>query len=208
MATKETTGQVILKVRKALQWTQDDLAAKVGTSKQVISRYERDERSPKISDAEKIANALGITLSQLQGQEPILPAGIQKMSAVSLHHIPMIGEVAAGVPIIADQVHSVYIDSPCKADYALTVKGDSMNPTYQDGDIIYIHEQPTLDYDGQVAVIILEDCATVKHVWRQPNGVMLTSDNPAYPSMFYAFDDLDSIRILGKVCGFTRMYKP
>lgn len=208
MAMRETTGQIILRVRKARQWTQDDLAERIGTSKQVISRYERDERSPKIGDAAKIADALGITLSQLYGQEPILPSGLQKMSAVSLHHIPMIGEVAAGVPIIADQVHSVYIDSPCKADYALTVKGDSMVPTYLDGDIIYIHEQPTLDYDGQVAVIILEDCATVKHVWRRQDGVMLTSDNQEYAPMFFAYSEMNSIRILGKVCGFTRMYKP
>ncbi len=96
------------------------------------------------------------------------------------------------------------VDSPGKADYALTVKGDGMNPTYQDGDIIYIHEQPTLDYDGQVAVIILEDCATVKHVWGREGSVMLTSDNPACAPIY---SNLDSIRILGKVCGFTRMYR-
>ena len=203
----ETTGKIMKRLRLANGWSQEELADRIGTSKQVISRYERDERSPKISDAGKIAVALGVTLSQLYGQDPILPHGVTRISDIGMRHIPMIGEVAAGVPIMAEQTHSVYIDSPIKADYALTIKGDSMVPTYQDGDIIYIHEQPCLDYDGQIAVVILEDSATVKHVYRKDDGLMLISDNPAYSPMFYSFEDVSFIRILGKVCGFTRMYK-
>lgn len=204
-------GKMISDRRKELRLTLEQVGTYCGVGKSTVRKWENGmiknvgrEKLKLLGEILQISPADLIEVNE----DRAYVQGVVRISEVGMHQVPMIGEVAAGVPIIADQIHSVYIDSPCKADYALTVKGDSMNPTYLDGDIIYIHEQPTLDYDGQVAVIILEDCATVKHVWRKPDGVMLTSDNQSYAPMFYAFSDLNTIRILGKVCGFTRMYKP
>lgn len=82
-----------------------------------------------------------------------------------------------------------------------------MIPTYLPGDIVYIRAQPDIDYPGQVAVVLLDDEATVKHVYKQEDGLLLISDNPSYAPMHKLYSDYSTIRILGKVCGFTRMYK-
>jgi repressor LexA len=121
--------------------------------------------------------------------------------------VPLIGKVAAGEPIFASESYGVAVPGPYKADYALEIQGESMMPTYLPGDIIYIREQPTIDYQGQVAVVLLDDEATVKHVYRQKDGLLLISDNPAYEPMTKRFEDFATVRILGKVCGYTRMYR-
>lgn len=117
----------------------------------------------------------------------------------------MIGAVAAGEPILADESYDVYVDSPVKADYALRVQGDSMEPTYLDGDIVYIRVTPDVT-DGTVAVVLIDDSACMKHVYHIPNGVQLVSDNPKYPPMIRIYPEYDVIRILGAVVGYTRMY--
>lgn len=195
---------ILKELRQSKNWSQDELAKRVGTSKQVISRYERGERSPKIGDAKRLAEALGVTIGQLNGET--IPANVKPMNTLQPHRVPMLGEVAAGEPIVTEREYEVWVDAPMRADYALTIKGDSMNPTYLEGDVIYIRKQPNVDHDGQVAVVVLDDTATVKHVYRQKDGLLLVSDNPAYPPMFKPFDEYNSVYILGKVVGFTRMY--
>ena len=81
-----------------------------------------------------------------------------------------------------------------------------MIPTFLPGDIVYIRKQSALDYQGQVAVVLLDDEATVKHVYEQQDGLLLVSDNPAYAPMIKKFSDYSNVQVLGKVCGFTRMF--
>ena len=110
-------------------------------------------------------------------------------------------------PILAEQDYEAFVsvDTAIRADYALTVRGDSMEPTYLDGDVIYIREQPDVD-DGQIAVVLVDDHAALKHVYHEKNGLLLVSENPKYPPMHKSFEDYECIRILGVVAGFTRMY--
>jgi repressor LexA len=200
-------GKNIKELRKNMNMSQEDLATKLGTSKQVISRYENGQRVPKITVAKEYADILGCTLETLIGTtKETLPSVIQPISEIRSTRIPLIGNVAAGQPILAEEDYETYIDSPCKADYALRVEGDSMEPGFIDGDIIYIKAQDDVD-DGQIAVVLLDDSAALKHVYHIPNGLMLTSDNPKYPPMHMTFEDYNVIRVLGIVVGFTRMFK-
>jgi repressor LexA len=80
-----------------------------------------------------------------------------------------------------------------------------MKPTYLSGDIIYIKAQPDVA-EGAVAVVLIDDTATLKHIYRTPHGVTLVSDNPAYPPMYYNPSEDQPIRILGIPVGYTRMY--
>ena len=83
-----------------------------------------------------------------------------------------------------------------------------MTPTYLHGDLLYVRSQSYVDYDGQIAVVICGDEACVKHVYRQPDGLLLASDNAMFAPMFKKYADYDgTMRILGKVIGFTRMYQ-
>lgn len=200
-------GESLRRIRESRGMNQEDFGALLGTTKQVISRYERCERSPKISLVSKYADILGVSINELNGTKEQAPKNVIEISELNKYRVPLIGSVAAGAPILAEEDYSIYVDCPCKADYALRISGDSMNPNFLDGDTVFIRAQENIDYDGQVLVVLLDDSATLKHVYRQNNGLLLVSDNPSYQPMFMPFDEYNIVRILGKPVGFTRMFK-
>ena len=202
-------GKNMKKIRETRQMTLEEMADFLGTTKQALSRYERGERTPKITAAAKFADLLGMPLIELVGaddDQEMLPEGLTRISRMRVQRLPIIGSVAAGEPILADEEHEIYVDSPIKADYALRVQGDSMEPTYLDGDIVYIRQTPDVS-DGTVGVVLCEDSACLKHIYHIENGVQLVSDNPKYPPMIRTWPEYDTIRILGRVVGYTRMYR-
>ena len=198
------------RIRFERHMTQEEFADLLGTTKQNISRYESGAVSPKISTAEVMAEKLGMTLSELNGSEDLpgkLPSNIRPISALHHQRVPLIGSVAAGEPIYDPEDLGVYVESPVDADAAITIRGDSMIPTYQDGDLVYIKARPDVP-EGAVAVVFLDDEATLKHVYKRPTGLTLWSDNTAYAPMNIEFEDYNNIRIFGVPVGYTRIYKP
>lgn len=211
MANDKMIGLRIREARKRAGLRQDELGAQIGIGKSSISEWESGKRSPDIDKIEDIAKVLKVSAAYLMGWEEknltSSPPTIKRISDMEPQRIRLIGEVAAGEPILAEEDYEVYIDvdAPVKADYALTVRGDSMEPTYLDGDVIYIRERPDVD-DGQIAVVLIDDSATLKYVYHQKDGVLLVSENPKYPPMHRTFGECDCIKILGIVVGYTRMY--
>ena len=196
------------------------LASEIGVSKNTIyAIIKRDNEKVNMSTLNKIADVLGITIDYFFGDNEdmetyasprsrpdFFPASaVRPLSEMHHQRVPMIGSVAAGEPIL-DADFDTYLEAPCDCDAAVTVRGDSMEPTYYDGDILYIRQQPTVR-KGQIAVVFVDDMAAIKHVYREHDGVMLVSDNPAYPPMRYRFgDNADAINIFGIPIGFTRMF--
>lgn len=206
MSIKEEIGARIKTMRLSRDMTQADLAKSIGQSASSITMYETGRREPDFETMEALADVFNVPLTYLMFGSDKSPDGRRAASSTRYTPIPLISSVAAGEPILADESYDIYIDSPVKADYALMVKGDSMFPTYHDGDIIYIRQQDDVT-DGTVAVVLIDDSACLKHVYKIKNGVQLVSDNPAYPDMIRTWPEYDVIRILGIVVGFTRMYK-
>lgn len=203
----EKFGRSLKAIRKQNGWSQEELAKKLHTTKQVISKYENSQRSPNIYVANEYARVLGVSLEEMLDIEKPIVKNVLPLVSIESHRIPLVGSAAAGEPVYNEEV-DVYVNGPLKADCAIRVQGDSMNPTYIDGDILYIRSQPDIDYEGQIAVAVVGDEACVKHVYRQPEGLLLTSDNHAYAPMFKRYSDYDNnIRVIGKIVGFTRMYK-
>ena len=216
-----TIGALIKQFREENDISQREMAIRSGVSNYAISMYEKDGINPKTGKPFKLtyetyfklANVMGMTIDELfekLGNDAIidlLPSNIYRVKNMHQKRVPLIGKVAAGEPILAQEEYDLLVPAPANADYALEIAGESMMPTYLPGDVIYIREQPDIDHQGQVAVVLLDDEATVKHVYKQKDGLMLISDNPAYEPMFKRYADFDTIRILGKVCGYTRMYK-
>lgn len=216
-----TIGEMIKNFRERTGMSQREFARKCGLSNVTISMYEKNGINPKTGmpfqieyqTYFKLANVMGMDIDDMFEQLGddalinIMPHNVMQIKNLHPHQIPVLGSVAAGEPIWAEEMHGVYIDAPNKADFALIIEGESMVPTYLPGDYIYIREQPTIDYQGQIAVVLLDNEATVKHVYTQADGLLLISDNPSYAPMFKKYTDFDSVRILGKVCGYTRMYK-
>lgn len=203
--------QIAMKLRNMKQ---ADLVIATGIGKSSISTYLHGEYEPKQTNTYKLAEALNVNPSWLMGNDvPMefgitssIPSSVKPISEIRSCRVPLIGSVAAGQPILAEEDYETYVDAPSKADYALRVEGDSMEPGFLDGDIIYIKQQDDVN-DGQIAVVLMDDTAALKHVYHIPNGLTLTSDNPKYSPMVMTYDKYDVIRILGIVVGYTRMFR-
>ena len=128
---------------------------------------------------------------------------------VELKKFPMLGEIACGEPIWADEDRDSYVMADCniKADFCLKAKGDSMiNARINHGDIVFVRQQSIVD-NGEIAVVIIDNEATLKRVYfdRTNGKLVLNAENPAYPPMVYTGEELNEIRILGKAIYFTSM---
>ena len=205
-------NEKIRELRKEKGLSLEDLAEKVGTSRQTIYRYEigaiTNIPSEKI---EAMAKALGTTPQALMGWEngemdafPTFNINKKtKLEPVKTKKMPILGNVSCGEPIFADQSHGCYVNakSDLGADFCLRAKGDSMiNARIFDGDILFVKQQDSVD-DGEIAVVLIEDEATVKRVYfnREDGILTLMPENPTYKPMRYTGSQLDRIRILGKV---------
>ena len=109
-------------------------------------------------------------------------------------------------PIYDPEDLGVYVEAPVDADAAITIHGDSMIPTYLEGDVVYIKCCPDV-HDGAVAVVFLDDDATIKHVYHESDGLLLLSDNPNYAPIRATVDDYPNLRVFGVPVGYTRIYK-
>jgi repressor LexA len=119
--------------------------------------------------------------------------------------VPIVGEIACGTPITAEQNVTGYADLPdgVKADFALICKGDSMSPTFIDGDIVLIRQQPEVE-PGQIAAVGVGSEALLKHLYPQENGVLCVSDNPKYPPQFFPAGE--GITVYGLAVGYVRIF--
>lgn len=124
-------------------------------------------------------------------------------------NIPLLGDIACGEPILAEENISDYIkaDTSVNADFALRCKGDSMiNARIFDGDIVYIRQQSDVD-DGEIAAVLIGDEATLKKVYKTENKLVLRPCNPMYDDLVYSNDTLNDVRILGKAIMFTSLIR-
>ena len=116
--------------------------------------------------------------------------------------IPIIGTIAAGSPLLAEEniVDYFLIDSRVDADFGLTVKGESMiNANIFDGDIVFIRKQPTLE-NGEIGAILLENEATLKRFSKTDGSVILQAENPNMTDWPRVYTN-GNIQVLGKLVG-------
>ena len=130
--------------------------------------------------------------------------GIRMVGAPKGESVPLVGTVAAGTPILAQQNIEDYImvdKAPAGELFALTVKGESMiNVGIYDGDVIIVRQTPEAR-NGEIIVALIEDEATVKTFYNENGRIRLQPENdtmdPIYP---------ESCAILGKVVRLIRNY--
>ena len=119
--------------------------------------------------------------------------------------IPLLGSIACGAPILAEEHIEEYVDVPkhVRADFALTCKGDSMiNARIFDGDIVYVRQQATVD-NGQIAAVLIDGEATLKRVQLYEDHISLEPENPQYRPLVYWGDEMNTVHMLGKAVAFT-----
>lgn len=124
--------------------------------------------------------------------------------------VPVLGRIAAGTPLLATEnvETSLLLDRSLlhgDQSFLLRVQGDSMVGAHIcDGDYVLVRPQETAD-DGEIVAALLDDEATVKRFWRDPEGVRLEPENPALRPIRVAPDQ--PFRILGKVVGVLRVLR-
>jgi len=124
--------------------------------------------------------------------------------------LPLVGHIAAGPPVVAyeniDDYLSLDVDTiGVEADFALRVRGDSMiDAGIRDGDIIIIQQVNDCS-DGEIAVALLNDEATVKRIYKEQNRYRLQPENPDLEPTYLEADDAN-FRIIGKVKALIRKY--
>ena len=187
--------------------SQEELAARMGyRSKSSITKLEKGINDLPRAKLEELAAALNTTPAWLMGLVDLLspPPGFEPLP--EMVRVPLVGSIACGTPITAEQNIECYIGVPAAwhADFALTCHGSSMAPTICDGDIVCIRRQPEVE-QGEIAAVRIGEEATLKHFHRQGETVMLLADNAAVcPPMIFAGPQLEEIQIEGRAVGFCR----
>lgn len=192
--------------------TQAELAKRSGISKSSISRYIKGDWEGKQSAVYEIAKVLGVTEAWLMGYDvpmeidaPLaVPPGLEPLPEMAT--VPLIGDIACGTPITAEQnvVDRIGVPAAWRADYALTCHGDSMVPKIQDGDIVCVRCQPTVE-NGEIAVVLINGEATLKRFYRQGDTVTLMPENQAACApMVYQGPEINELCIEGKAVGICR----
>ncbi|MBQ8952915.1 MAG: helix-turn-helix domain-containing protein [Clostridia bacterium] len=210
MNTTESIGERIHRRRLALGISVDDLARALGKNRTTIYRYE-NSRIGKLPSAvlEPLARALDTTPEALMGwpeaevpQEAIIPVR-------ALRPIPIIGSVRAGWDGLAlEEILGVdYADVATPSEYFfLQVRGDSMAPQINDGDLALVHRQPTAESGDLVVVTVDGDMGTIKQLLRRGPAVVLHPFNPDYGDMTFSGEALTRLSIAGRVIETKRKW--
>ena len=188
-------------LRSKKQIKQIELASAVNVSQAALSGYETGKYEADLETYKRIANFFGVSLGYLLGDDE--PNSVRS----DYIRIPVLGRVAAGIPIDAIEEVIDWEDISAAmavggAEYfGLQIKGDSMEPKISSGDIVIVRKQPDVE-SGEVAVVLVNgDDATVKKVKKSAAGITLIANNPAYDPLFYSNEDIEKLPvvILGRV---------
>lgn len=118
--------------------------------------------------------------------------------------VPILGGIACGEPITADQNLEgfAFVDGRVHADFALRCEGDSMiNAHIFNGDLVFIKAQPEVN-NGEIAAVGIGDEATLKRVYVYNNRIELRPENPLFPVLNYEGEEMAEVHILGKAVAF------
>ena len=189
--------------RKELCLSAETIAERIHVSPTTIYRYEKGDIEKVPSDVLiEIAAALHTTPAYLMGWEENESAA----SSPRAVRVPVLGKVAAGLPITAVENILDYEEIPhslaATGEFvALQIKGQSMEPRIYEGDVVIVRVQPTAETGDLAVVIVNGDEATVKKIKILPEGILLQPFNPAYQPFFYSKTDIENkpVRIFGKV---------
>ncbi len=120
--------------------------------------------------------------------------------------IPILGHVAAGIPLFAEENHDGDLTFPAEMVpkgplFALHVEGESMiGAGILDGDTAVFKQQPIAE-NGEIVVAMVEEAVTLKRFFKEKNRIRLQSENPAFPPIY-----TQEARILGKLVNIIRRY--
>lgn len=195
----------IKKRREELRMTQTALAEKTGyADKTMISKIEKGLIDLPQSKIILFASALQTTPRELMGWDDASIPSYPNIRPIAKKRYPVLGSVACGKPIYMAEEKEVYVDTTTdvKADFILIAKGDSMTGArINDGDLVFVRQQPEVE-NGDIAVVAIDDEATLKRFYKYNDMILLKAENPDYKDMVFTPEDHKEVRVLGKAVAF------
>lgn len=194
----------IAELRKTANISQAKLGKIIGVAQNTVCNWENGNREPDQVSLNKIADYFNVSVDYLLGRQTVMDGPAP--SVPGSKWIPVLGAVAAGVPIEAiediEDYEEISPEMAASGDYfALRIKGDSMEPRIHTGDVVIVRRQSDCETGDMAVVLVNGDEATVKRIKKRPEGLMLIPNNPAYEPMFYSAEEVVKlpVQILGKV---------
>lgn len=196
-------------------------AKDMGLSNSIVTKWKKTGATPSGDTLSKASAYFDVSLDVLLGKEKIpvlvngetdaqqkaeIPPGFEPLP--KMKKVPLIGDIACGEPITAEQNIVDYVDVPeeVHCDFALRCHGDSMiEAGIRDSDLVYIRTQPEVE-DGEIAAVRIGDEATLKRVYYDGESLTLQPCNSAYRARTYRDQELENIRIEGKAVGYFHWF--
>lgn len=190
------TGDIIRTLREKQGLSQESLAARLGyKDRSSIAKIETGKVNLSQRKLEQLSAIFGVPVTHLMGLS----------SMPDLGRVPVLGSIACGAPILAQEHIEGYASLPegLHADFALICKGDSMvGARIFDGDTVYIRQQETVE-QGQIAAVLIDGEATLKRVRWYEDRLCLEPENPKYRPLVLWGEEMSRARILGLAVAFT-----
>lgn len=202
-------------LRKQKGITQSKLAEKLGISRSTIAMYETNSSEPDLETLSAIAAFFNVSIDYLLDRN--IDDNVQGVKINrSVVKIPVFGTIPAGVPIEMIEDSFIEDEEEIPSDwliggnqfFALKVKGQSMMPKFEDGDVIILKQQDDCENGAFCAVSINHTECTFKKVLKKNNGITLMPLNPDYEPLFYTNQEVAElpVTILGVVKEVRRSY--
>lgn len=203
-----------LRLKKKL--LQKDVADYLGVNRTTYVKYETGASQPDNDTLSRLADFFGVSVDYLLGRthekaDTDFEKKFDNIFRIEKKKYPLLGDIACGEPIFADEEHESYVlaGSAVDADFCLRAKGDSMTGArIYDGDIVFVKQMPVVN-NGDIAAVIIGDEATLKRVYYYPEKkkLVLNAENPRYEPFVYIGEELNEIRILGKAVAFQSILR-
>jgi len=192
-------------LRKEHKISQQKLAEHLDVARSTVAMWEVGPNQPDSDMLLRIADYFNVTVDYLLGRTDD-PTGKEQAPIPGLYPVtkkkfPVLGKVACGEPIFAEEDRETWITASADidADFCLIAQGESMSGAHiEDGDTVFIKEMPAVE-NGYIAVVLIGDEATLKYIdWRpETSTLILTPANPAFRTQIYQGEELNQIRVLG-----------
>lgn len=200
MRTNDEIIALMEKLREEKGFSISELARRTGMAKSAVSRYFNKTREFPLNRVDEFSKALGVSSEYLLGIDFPKPSNIVQTEKIT--QIPIIGTIAAGTPITAEQNIEEYIAIPSTMVpggdlISLNINGDSMSPGIPNNSFVVVRLQSDVE-DGEVAAVLLNGNteATLKRIKRQNGIMLLVSDNQKYQPIVVTKDY--PAKIIGK----------
>lgn len=182
-----------------------DLSSDLEFPFSTVSDWVHGKKYPRMDKVQAIADYFGVLKSSLT-EENVYPLPPNVHLLEPMGKIPLVGQIACGTPILAEENIEDYVDLPrhIRADFALTCKGDSMiNAGIRDGDVVYIQKKEQVE-NGQIAAVrVGDEEATLKRFFYDGECIRLAPENNSMSTTFFFGAEMEQVHVIGLAVGYT-----